>query len=76
VRRWLLAAAIAASAVLLLRGMLGLTLLAVSALQGSSDGQTPAILVAVEPWFVLGGLAYAGLALHQRKSATAGEVLS
>lgn len=72
VRRWLLAAAIAASVVLLLRGLLGLMLLAVSALQGSFDVQTPAILVAVEPWFVLGGLAYAGLALHQRKRATAG----
>lgn len=72
VRRWLLAFTIAASVVLLLRGMLGLTLLAVSAMQGNFDRQTPAILLAVEPWFVLGGLAYAGLALHQRKRANAG----
>ncbi len=54
VRRWLLIAATAACAVLLLRGMLGLTLLGVELLEGTFDEQTPAALLAIEPclWWV------------------------
>ena len=69
VRRWLLIAATAACAVLLLRGMLGLTLLGVELLKGTFDEQTPAVILAIEPWFVVGGLAYGGMAVHQRKAA-------
>jgi hypothetical protein len=66
VRRCLLVATAAASVVLLARGLVGLTLLAVSLLQGTLDQQTPLVLLAIEPWFLLGGLAYGGLTLHQR----------
>jgi hypothetical protein len=66
VRRCLLIATAAASVVLLVRGLLGLTLLGVSLLGGTFDERTPAILLAIEPWFLLGGLAYGGLTLHQR----------
>jgi hypothetical protein len=31
----------------------------------TGDRQTPAVLVAVEPWFVVGGLAFGGLARSQ-----------
>jgi len=58
VRCWLLIAATAACPILLLRGMLGLTLLGVDLLTGMLDEQTPALLLAIEPWFVAGGLAY------------------
>ncbi|CAA9406836.1 MAG: hypothetical protein AVDCRST_MAG75-2493 [uncultured Propionibacteriaceae bacterium] len=68
-RRWLTRAAVAAAVVLLLRGLLGLTLLAVSMLQDRFDPQTPAILLAIEPWFVLGGLVYWVMALTQRRGS-------
>lgn len=68
VRRWLLVAAAAGSVMLLLRGAVGLTLLAVSELDGRPDEKTPAILIAIEPWFVLGALAYGGMVLAQRKT--------
>lgn len=67
VRRWLLIAAVAACAILLLRGALGLTLLGVSLLDRTFDEQAPAVLLAIEPWFVLGGVAYGGMALSQRR---------
>jgi hypothetical protein len=70
-RRWLICAAGAAAVVLLLRGFLGLTLLAVSVLRGTFDAQTPMILVAIEPWFVLGGLAYGAMAFVQRRASPA-----
>ncbi|MBA2310323.1 MAG: DUF3995 domain-containing protein [Pseudonocardiales bacterium] len=60
-RRWLLGAATAACSVLLLRGLLGLTLLGVGLLTGTFDQQTPAVLLAIEPWFVVGGIAYGAL---------------
>jgi cytochrome b subunit of formate dehydrogenase len=66
VRRCLLIATAAACVVLLVRGLLGLTLLAASLVQGTLDERTPPILLAIEPWFVLGGLAYGGLTLHHR----------
>ena len=68
IRCGLLIATAAASVVLLIRGLLGLTLLAVSLLQGTFDAQMPLVLVAIEPWFLLGGLAYGGLTLNQRPS--------
>ncbi|MGH3977683.1 MAG: hypothetical protein ACRDRZ_01585 [Pseudonocardiaceae bacterium] len=71
-RRWLLIAATAACAVLLLRGMLGLTLLGLDLLTGTFDEQTPAVLLAIEPWFVVGGLAYGAMALNQRTAPTTG----
>ena len=67
VRRLLLMASAVASAVLLLRGALGLALLGVSALNGAPDEQTPAVLLAIEPWFVLGGLAFGEMVLNQRR---------
>jgi len=68
--RWLMIASMAACAGLLLRGILGLTLLGVSLFRGTLDRETPALLLAIEPWFVLGGLAYAGMALSQRRGPT------
>lgn len=65
--RWLLVAATVACVVLLLRGALGLTLLGGSALSGTFDKQAPLVLLAIEPWFVLGGLAFGGMVLSQRK---------
>ncbi len=67
VPRWLLVAATVACIVLLLRGALGLTLLGASVLSGTFDEQAPLVLLAIEPWFVLGGLAFGGMALSQRK---------
>lgn len=74
VRRWLLVATITASVVLLLRGTLGSALLAVDALQGRFDTRSPAILLAIEPWFLLGGCAYGAVTLTQRKPHPAGVV--
>jgi hypothetical protein len=71
VQRWLLLAAAVASVLLLLRGALGVTLLGAGLLSGSHDEQTPWLLLAIEPWFVLGGLAFGGLALSQRRQAGA-----
>ena len=72
-RHWLLVAAGIAGVGLLLRGGLGLTLLGVGMLSGTSDGQVPLVLLAIEPWFVLGGLAFGGLVLsHRREPAGAG----
>lgn len=30
------------------------------------DDDTPAILLAIEPWFLVGGLVYGGMVVHQR----------
>ncbi len=46
-------------------------LLGVSALNGTFDRQTPAILLASEPWFLLGGEAYGSIVLKHRRSAPA-----
>lgn len=70
VRRLLLMASAVASAVLLLRGALGLTLLGISVLDGAPDEQTPAVLLAIEPYFVLGGLAFGGMVRNQRRKPT------
>ncbi len=70
--RWLMIASVAACAGLLLRGILGLTLLGVSLFRGTLDQETPALLLAIEPWFVLGGLAYAGMSLSQRSGSDTG----
>jgi hypothetical protein len=66
-RRWLSNVAAGASVVLLLRGAAGSLLIVLSLLDGTFDQQTPAILLAIEPWFVLGGVAYGGLTLGQRR---------
>ena len=42
-------------------------MLGVSVLSGAFDEQTPVALLAIEPWFVLGGLAFGGMVLSQRK---------
>lgn len=65
-RRWALAAAVLAGVVLLLRGVVGVALLAIDPTDGVLDDQTPPILLAIEPWFVLGGLAYGLMAREQR----------
>lgn len=75
-RRWLLVAAAIGGVILLLRGMLGLALLGARMFSGTSDEQTPLVLLAIEPWFVLGGLAFGGMAFSQRKQRTDVEVLS
>jgi hypothetical protein len=69
VRRWLLVVTGTAAVVLLVRGVLGLSLLTVSLLRGTSDEQAPLILLLVEPWFLLGGLAYAGLTVAAVRAA-------
>jgi len=66
VRRFLLLACAVASVALLLRGALGVTLLGVSALDDAPDEPTPAVLLAIEPYFVLGGLAFSGMVLDHR----------
>lgn len=72
VRGWLLIAATTACVALLLRGSVGLALFGVSLLNGTFEERTPPVLLAIEPWFVLGGLAYGGMALHLRKGRAAG----
>ncbi len=66
-RRWLLIAAAIAAVILLARGILGLILLGVSSFGSTFDDLPPAILLAIEPWFVIGGLAYGGMALSQHR---------
>lgn len=62
--------------VLLLRGVVGVTLLAVDALTGSRNEPSPPLLLAIEPWFVLGGIAYLGMAIAIRGDARrAGEAV-
>ena len=49
-----------------------MTPLGISLRRATFDEQTPAVLLVVEPWFVLGGLAYGGMALDQHKALAAG----
>lgn len=65
-RRLLLGATVLAAGALLLRGVLGIALLAIDLGAGVLDGQTPPILLAIEPWFVLGGLTFGLMAREQR----------
>ena len=74
--RWLLVTATVACVVLLLRGALGLTLLTANALSDTFDKQTASVLLAIEPWFVPGGLTFGGMALSQRKKPAASGSLS
>lgn len=53
----------------------GVGLLAVSVLRGTFDDAIPAILLAIEPWFLLGGFAYGGMVVHQR-NRTPSDILS
>lgn len=64
-RRWLLAAAALAAAVLVLRGVVGLTLLVRDFEGAVLNGHVPPILLAIEPWFVLGGLTFGLMAREQ-----------
>lgn len=64
-RRWGLAAAALASALLVVRGLLGLTVLVMGFDGDVFNGSVPAILVAVEPWFVIGGVAF-GLMVREQ----------
>lgn len=64
-RRWLLAAATLAAAVLLLRGVVGMALLAMEFEEAVLNRQAPPILLAIEPWFVLGGLTFGLMAREQ-----------
>lgn len=66
-QRRLLMALAAASVLLLLRGALGLSLLAAGTSSGASDEPVPLVLLAIEPWFVLGGLAFGGLVRSRRR---------
>jgi hypothetical protein len=74
-RRFLLGACAVASVALLLRGGLGLTLLGISALDDAPDEPFPGILLAIEPSFVLGGLAFGGMVLDHRRGAGAGDLV-
>jgi len=74
-RCWLLIAATVAAVALLLRGVLGVALLAVSVLRGTFDDEIPVILLAIEPWFLFGGFAYGGMVVHQR-NRTPSNILS
>lgn len=71
-RTLLLLAGAVASALLLVRGAVGLTLLGVSVLRSTFDGQTPVLLLAIEPWFLIGGLAYGAMVLRQRQVSIPG----
>lgn len=66
-RRWLLATAVLGCIALSVRGVLGLTLMSADLLRGTYDRATPALLVAIEPWFVLGGIAYGVMAWQVSK---------
>lgn len=71
VRRVLRAVARAASLLLLARGAIGVTLLAADLARGVMD--SPLILVAVEPWFVLGGVLFGMVAARAtEREATTG----
>lgn len=65
-RRWLGVATGVAGVALLLRGAVGLLLLGVGLFRGTIDTTTPTVLLLIEPWFVAGGLAYAGMARSLR----------
>jgi hypothetical protein len=62
-RNTLEAAAGVAGVVLLARGAVRLILLGTSLLRGTFDADTPLVFLFIEPWFVVGGFAYAGMAL-------------
>lgn len=63
--RVLRAAAWIACALLSLRGVIGLTALAFEAVRGAID--SPPMLVAIEPWFLLGGILFGVLAAKSRR---------
>lgn len=64
VRRLLRAAAWVACGVLALRGAVGVAALSLDVATGALD--SPLVLVLMEPWFVLGGIAFGGLAATSR----------
>jgi Protein of unknown function (DUF3995) len=66
VRRGLRATAGVVGLLLVVRGAAGLTLLGIGLLRGTGDATTPTVLLLIEPWFVGGGIAYAGMARSLR----------
>lgn len=64
VRCLLRAAAWAGCVVLALRGAVGVAALSLDVARGTLD--SPLLLVLMEPWFVLGGVAFGGLAAMSR----------
>lgn len=64
-RRWWHPVVTAAAVLLLVRGAIGLVGLALAAAGEGID--SPVVLLAVEPWFVLGGLLFGALALASRR---------
>ncbi|WP_176946321.1 DUF3995 domain-containing protein [Blastococcus aurantiacus] len=62
-RPWVRRTALAAATVLLVRGALGVVLLLVDAVTGTDGQAPPLVLLAVEPWFVVGGCLHLGAAL-------------
>lgn len=65
-RRWLRAAAGTAGVVLLVRGALGLVLLGAGMVRGTDASATPTVLLAIEYWFVAGGVVHVGMARSLR----------
>ena len=53
-----------------------MTLLGLSGLTGTVDRETPALLLAIEPWFLIGGIAYGAMVLEQRRVSVPGQVRS
>ncbi|MDL5159752.1 hypothetical protein [Actinomycetospora termitidis] len=64
--RWWPRVLLGVAVLLVLRGLVGLTGLVIDLL--GSGITSPPVLVAIEPWFVLGGVACAGLARAIRRS--------
>lgn len=67
VRRWGRTAATVAAAVLALRGVVGLTLLTMEFEATVLDGQMPPVLLAIEPWFLVGGVSFGLMARSSRQ---------
>jgi hypothetical protein len=65
-RGWMLTVAVLASSVLVIRGLVGMALLATDVGRGAFDTQIPPVLLAIEPWFLLGGVAFALMVRERR----------
>ncbi len=71
-RRWALIAAAVAAVLLGVRGLFGTGLLLAGAFGGASGEEPPPpILLAIEPWFVAGGLVFGAMFLRQRAAIQA-----
>ncbi|MGQ0575064.1 MAG: DUF3995 domain-containing protein [Pseudonocardia sp.] len=65
-RRWFALVAAAGAVALLARGALGVGLLLAGVPTGTASPGTAPVLVAIEPWFLVGALAFGGLARSLR----------